>query len=119
MKSSEKSRLRWLDAAERKYARLVVTRAMILQGEQMKLLKRALVSAAAGAGLLAASAVAASAEIVCSDHVCWHARDHFAYPPGTHIVVHEDNWRWGPGEKYSFREHEGRGYWRRGRWVAW
>jgi hypothetical protein len=92
---------------------------MIPEGEQMKLLKKALVGVAAGAGFLAVTAVGASAEIVCSEHTCWHARDHFAYPPGSHIVVHEDNWRWGPGEKYTFQEHEGRGYWRGGRWIAW
>jgi hypothetical protein len=92
---------------------------MVPEGEQMKLLKKALVGVAAGAGFLALSAVGASAEIVCSDHTCWHAHDHFAYPPDAHIVVHEDNWHWGPGEKYSFREHEGRGYWRGGSWKAW
>lgn len=119
MKSSHKGRSPWIALAEQEGTRLVVTRAMIPEGEQMKLLKKALVGVAAGAGFLAISAVGASAEIICSDHVCWHAHDHFAYPPDAHIVVHDDNWRWDPREKYTFREHEGRGYWRGGHWTAW
>jgi hypothetical protein len=118
MKSSHKSRSPWIAAAERRCARFVVTRAMILEGARMKLLNKALMGVAAGAGFLAVSVAGASAEIVCSDHVCWHAREHIVYPPDAHIVVHEDNWRWGSGEKYSFREHEGHGYWRDGRWIA-
>ena len=42
-----------------------------------------------------------------------------SYPRNARIVVHDDNWRWGPREHYTFREHEGRGYWRGGRWVGW
>jgi hypothetical protein len=33
------------------------------------------------------------------------------------VTIHEDNWRWGPEEKYSFREHDGRGYRRGDDWV--
>lgn len=35
------------------------------------------------------------------------------------VVVHEDDWKWGPSEKYTFREHEGRGYWRGDTWTTW
>jgi hypothetical protein len=30
---------------------------------------------------------------------------------------HPDNWRWGAGERFRWREHEGRGYWLGGRWT--
>jgi hypothetical protein len=40
-----------------------------------------------GAGLLAGSAISASAAIVCSGNVAGTR---------TRVVIHEDNWRWGP-----------------------
>ncbi|MDE1932776.1 hypothetical protein [Bradyrhizobium sp.] len=83
----------------------------------MTLIGKSLLGAAAGAGLLAMSSVGASAAIACSGDVCWHAHEHFDYPPGARVVVHEDDWR--PGPRVIFREHEGRGYWRGDRWVAW
>jgi len=42
----------------------------------------------------------------------------YNYPRCARVVVHGANWRWGPREHYTFREHEGRGYWRGGRWIA-
>jgi hypothetical protein len=33
--------------------------------------------------------------------------------------VHPDDWRWGANEKYTWREHEGRGYWRGDKWMEW
>jgi hypothetical protein len=85
----------------------------------MRLLGKTLASAAIGAGLLAASAMSASAAIVCNGNVCWHTHEAYQYPPGSRIVVHEDDWKWGPTEKYTFREHEGRGYWRGDSWHTW
>jgi len=76
-------------------------------------------SAAIGAGLLAASAVSASAAIACTGNVCWHTHEVYDYPPDARVVVHDDNWRWGPHDRYVFREHEGRGYWRGNAWMAW
>jgi hypothetical protein len=35
----------------------------------------------------------------------------------ANVVVHPNDWRWGPQEHYSWREHEGRGYWRGDRWM--
>ena len=78
-----------------------------------------LASAAIGAALLAGSAVNASAAIACSGRVCWHTHEAFTYPSEARVVVHEDNWRWGPREHFRFREHEGRGYWRGDRWMEW
>jgi hypothetical protein len=85
----------------------------------MRLLSKTLASAAIGAGLLAASAMSASAAIVCNGNVCWHTHDAYDYPHGAKVVVHEDDWKWAPHEHYTFREHEGRGYWRGSRWIGW
>ena len=85
----------------------------------MKPLIKTVAGAAIGAGLLAASAVNASAAIVCSGNVCWHTHETYDYPPEARVTVHEDDWKWGPQERYTFREHEGRGYWRGNAWTSW
>jgi len=85
----------------------------------MTSLTKTLLGATAGMGLLAMSAVSASAAIVCSGNVCWHTPQTYSYPPEARIIVHPDSWRWGPSERFSWREHEGRGYWRGNDWVAW
>ena len=78
-----------------------------------KLAAVALLSAAA----LGATASTASAAIVCNaENVCWHTHRHYNYHPKYGVVVHENSWRWGPGEHYAFREHGGRGYWSHGAW---
>jgi hypothetical protein len=46
------------------------------------------------------------------------ARDAYDYPHGAGITVHEDNWRLDPRERFTFREHEGRGYRHGGHWVT-
>jgi hypothetical protein len=83
----------------------------------MTSLRRSLIGAALGAGVLAASAASASAAIVCSGTVCWHTHERYDYPPTAHVIIHGDDWRAGPG--IVFHEHEGRGYWRGGNWVPW
>jgi hypothetical protein len=83
------------------------------------MLRKILSAAAIAGGLVAASTYGASAAIVCQGHTCWHTHEAYDFPHEAGIVVHEDNWRAGPHERYSFREHEGRGYWRGGKWVAW
>jgi hypothetical protein len=71
-----------------------------------------------GLGAMLGVASTASAAIVCNgEGACWHVRRPYAYPPAYGVVVHPDNWRWGPGEHYTWREHPGRGYWRSGVWV--
>lgn len=80
-------------------------------------LSKAFLYALAGGGVLALSAVSASAAIVCNGSVCWHTREAYEYPPAAHVIVHGDDWHAGPG--ITFREHEGRGYWSGGRWTAW
>ena len=80
-------------------------------------LGKTILGAALGAGLLAVTSAGASAAIVCQGNVCWDAHERYAYPSGAGVVVHEDNWRAGPS--ITFREHEGRGYWRGDRWTEW
>ena len=83
----------------------------------MTSLSKALLGAAIGAGVFAFSGISASAAIVCSGSVCWHTHEAFEYPPNAGVVVHPDDWRWGPGERFTWHEHEGRGYWRGKRWM--
>jgi hypothetical protein len=72
-----------------------------------------------GAGALTLSVASASAAVVCNRAgECWHVRGAYAYPREAGVVVHPDNWRWGPNDHYRWNEHDGRGYWRDGRWVA-
>jgi hypothetical protein len=85
----------------------------------MKLPVKTVLGAAFVSAMLATSATSASATIVCSGNVCWHTHEAYEYPPEAKVIVHEDNWRWGPSDHYTFREHEGRGYWRGDSWTNW
>jgi hypothetical protein len=85
----------------------------------MTSLSKTLFGAAIGAGVLTLSVMSASAAIVCSGRACWHTHESYDYPTGAHVVVHPDDWRWGPRAHFSWREHEGRGYWRGSRWIEW
>jgi hypothetical protein len=85
----------------------------------MTTLSKTLLGAAAGAGLLALSPLSAQAAIVCEGNVCWHTHSVYEYPHESGVIIHSDDWRWGPGERFSWREHEGRGYWRGERWIEW
>jgi hypothetical protein len=31
-----------------------------------------------------------------------------SYPAESKVIIHEDNWKWGPSERFSWREHDGR-----------
>jgi hypothetical protein len=79
--------------------------------------KKVVLATVLGAGALALSALNASAAIVCTGPVCWHTHEAYDYPPDARVTVHEDTWKAGPG--VTFREHEGRGYWRGDKWNAW
>ncbi|HZP76551.1 MAG TPA: hypothetical protein VFB45_10445 [Pseudolabrys sp.] len=81
----------------------------------MKLATKSLLTAAAGAAVLAFGASSASAAIACSGNVCWHTHEHFAYPRESRVIIHPDTWRL--TRHYTIREHEGRGYWRGDSWV--
>jgi hypothetical protein len=85
----------------------------------MSLLSKSLMGTAMGAGFLALSTLSASAAIACSGNVCWHTQERYIYPPEARVIIHDDDWRWGPNERFTFREHEGRGYWKGDRWTEW
>jgi hypothetical protein len=80
-------------------------------------MRKVILAAVVGAGALSLSALNASAAIVCAGPVCWHTHESYEYPPSAGIVVHEDAWKAEPG--ITFREHEGRGYWKGDRWTEW
>ncbi len=79
--------------------------------------RQALLRATLGCGVLVFTVVTASASIVCSGNVCWHVKERYDYPPTAGVVIHEDSWKAGPG--ITFREHEGRGYWKGDTWTDW
>jgi hypothetical protein len=78
-----------------------------------------LIGAATAAGVAALSVVSASAAIVCTGDVCWHTHTAYDYPPDARVIIHPDTWKWGPSEHFTWREHEGRGYWHGDRWTEW
>jgi hypothetical protein len=84
----------------------------------MKTIMNRMAAVLLGVGTLALAATSASAEIACNaEGQCWHVHRHYAYQPEFGVVVHPDNWRWGPDDHYVWREHTGRGYWHNGIWV--
>jgi hypothetical protein len=83
----------------------------------VKSIAKLLLPVTLGAGVLAFSALSASAGISCVGPVCWHTHEAYDYPPTAGVVVHPDDWRWGPKEHYSWREHEGPGYWKGSKWM--
>ena len=83
----------------------------------MTSLTKALLGGALGAGVLAFSAMNASAAVVCTGNTCWHATEKYDYPPDARATIHEDTWK--PGPSIKFREHTGRGYWAGETWKEW
>ena len=69
--------------------------------------------------VLALSATAASAAVVCNDEGdCWRVRDHVEYDPELGLSVHDDDWSWNEDEPYRWREAgPGPGYWSSGAWL--
>jgi hypothetical protein len=82
----------------------------------MKLISKALVATSALVALSATGIGQASAAIVCSGDDCWHTHSSYEYPAEAHVIVHDDNWRWGSGDHFHWREHEGRGFWHGNDW---
>jgi hypothetical protein len=82
-------------------------------------MKKVLLSAVAVGALLGVSSVTASADIACVGPVCWHTTERYEYPPDARVTVHPNDWKAGPNEHYTYREHSGRGYWRGDRWQEW
>ena len=76
-------------------------------------------AAIVGAGAMVATAAPASAAVVCNrEGDCWHTRDRYDYRPAFGLTIHGDDWRWGHRDRYRWREHTGRGYWRNGIWLS-
>jgi hypothetical protein len=85
----------------------------------MRLLNKTTLGAVLGAGALALSTASVSAAIACRGNVCWHVQGRYEYPREARIVIRPDDWRWRRHERYVWHEHEGRGFWRGGRWIEW
>jgi len=76
------------------------------------IMKNLITAVALTAGVLAFGATSASAAIVCNEQGdCWKTKEKYAYPPDARVRIYADDWKWGPNDKYRWREHEGRGYW--------
>jgi hypothetical protein len=75
---------------------------------------------AVSAGALILSANTSSAAVVCNrDGDCWRVRGKPRYGPELGLRIYGDNWRWGRGEKYRWRNHgRGHGYYRDGVWIT-
>jgi len=79
-------------------------------------LMTAAIASATGAVLAASSA---SADVVCNRwHECWNVHDRFDYPPGVGITFHTDDWRMRHRDWHWRDDHDGRGYYRNGVWIA-
>jgi hypothetical protein len=75
-------------------------------------------AAALSTAAVVLTSTAASAAIACNaEGECWHVHRNYVYHPEFGVVIHPDGWKWGPGEKFVWREHVGRGYWKNGVWV--
>ena len=77
-----------------------------------------LVTAAAGAVLLAFSAVNASAAYACNGNICWVVKEKYSYPAESKVIVREETWK--PSADIVIREHgAGRGYFVGSEWRTW
>jgi len=92
----------------------------------MNRLKSALVTGALASvmavGALAVTTTSASADVACNHWgECWRVHDRtVAYPGEVGIVFHDDGW-WDKHHRHHVHwrgDHDGRGYWRQGAWVA-
>ena len=73
---------------------------------------------AAGAVLLAFSAVNASAAYACNGNVCWTVKEKYTYPADSKVVVREETWK--PSAEITIREPgAGRGYYVGSEWRTW
>jgi hypothetical protein len=85
----------------------------------MRALYTGVFGAACVVAVTAMTASSASAYVVCNeDGDCWRVEKRYKYRPEFRLTVRPDDWRWGPDERYRWREPgEGYGYWRSGVWV--
>jgi hypothetical protein len=82
-------------------------------------MRKLLLGAAIGVSALAATVGSASAYVACNRAGdCWHTQDRYTYRPAFGVTVHDEGWRWRDHDRYRWREHNGRGYWRNGVWLT-
>lgn len=85
----------------------------------MKQIAKIGAAAALAAAALGMTVGDAAAAVACNGAgECWHVRRAYTYPPAAGVVIHPNGWRWGPRERFTWRDHPGRGYWRNGVWVT-
>jgi hypothetical protein len=81
-------------------------------------MRKYLFATAAGATLLAFSAVDASAAYACSGNVCWVVKEKYTYPAESKVIVREETWK--PSADITIREgRPGRGYYVGTEWRTW
>ena len=85
----------------------------------MTVLGKSILAATVGVAALVCTSLTASAYIACTGNVCWHVKERHDYPASARVVIRDDDWKWKSHERYSWREHEGRGYWNGSRWNTW
>ncbi|HLK24961.1 MAG TPA: hypothetical protein VKT30_09905 [Caulobacteraceae bacterium] len=73
-------------------------------------------------GVVAATAGAASADVVCNRWGdCWRVHEHYTtYPPAVGITFHTDDW-WATHPRGHWRWHDrpdDNGYYRDGVWIS-
>jgi len=77
-----------------------------------------------GSAILALSVfaftTAASAAVVCNgEGDCWRVNKRHDYPAGANLQIYGDDWTWGEGDNYRWREPgAGRGFYRGGVWIG-
>ena len=77
-----------------------------------------------GIGALVATAVTASARVVCnSEGDCWHTDKTYRYGPEVEVEVHPDSWYfrqdWSNRKDRHYREHhDDRGYYKGDVWIS-
>jgi hypothetical protein len=83
------------------------------------LLTTAAIAALVGAGAVAATSTAASARTVCNNYGdCWHESNQYDYPSVLGVRFHSNRWH-SHDHRYNWRDnHDGRGYYRQGVWIA-
>ena len=80
-------------------------------------MKKTLITAVLAGTAVAFTATGAFADIACVGNTCWHVKEKYTYPKESKVVIHEETWK--PSATVTFKEHEGRGYWKGDAWTSW
>ncbi len=89
-----------------------------------KFLSTAAIAVLVGTSALVATAIPASARVVCnSEGDCWHTDKNYKYSRDLKVEVHPDNWYfkqdWTTQKDRRYRDHhDDRGYYKGGIWVT-